>query len=838
MRKGAITAAVVVLVLVILVLLLPRLLPVDSLKPRIVAALEEKTGRTVGLSGLSLSLFPGIGVRVAGLTVSGDGRHPKEQLLSVPEAEIRLAIAPLLSGRAVFTKCILHRPKIVFRKYADGSHSATDIVNRFAGKEKPAGPPDTGKDEERVAVVLRTVDVEDADLLFHLEDRGGKQSRWGLSPFTLRLSGIGERRNDFEVRTRIEGQVRGEVSFAGSLAREQDAETGRAASGVRGEGELFGQKVAVKGRIFTAREPAAVDFAVSFPGIRADRIPELVQDPPAGLVKARLEGVIPLSVGVTGTLQALEFDARADLTRAGATLNADPELRKAVDTPCTIVAKGRYTSDQLFLSNAQLRIPPLSVTAKGVFHPGTGAREWDATATVSSLAELAKLPGAPLLAKWSPEGRLTASGRGRRKGTDAPETYEGKVDLGGVGFRIPDRTIDLRTLGGTIVLAPRSVTFSRLAGLLNGERFSMDGKASLGPAPAGRVDLRMAYLDVDALFPPGRKGTEEKGAPPTKPAKEEQHRQEISARVDVAIDAGKARGLEFTNLKGVARYEGGNLLLDSVTARMYGGDVALSGVVGLASPDPDFRVKVAVKELPVEEILSRKTSLGDFLSGPMSLSADIGGGMKDFADFTRTASGSGSVKLTGGRIKGLDLLSTGAGVAGLQPLVPGGRAARGEAAKGETSFSDFSASFKVEAGKIRTESLRLLSETLGLSGKAAVGFDRTLDFQGVLRLSKEMSARVRGTAGKFLVGPQGQVEIPLVMSGPLTAPVVSLDTEALARGVGERILKEAIGEMGGSSPPPGAGDAAKGAPATKPDRTEQLKEVEGLFRKLLPGQKR
>src|SRR3989304_3746040 len=133
MRKAGVAAAVVVPILVILVLLLPRLVSLDSLRPRIVAALEEKTGRTVGLSGLSLSLFPGIGVRVERLTVSGDPRHPGERLLSVPAAEIRLAIAPLLSGRAEFTKFILRRPEIRFRRYLDGTHSVTDIVTRLAG---------------------------------------------------------------------------------------------------------------------------------------------------------------------------------------------------------------------------------------------------------------------------------------------------------------------------------------------------------------------------------------------------------------------------------------------------------------------------------------------------------------------------------------------------------------------------------------------------------------------------------------------------------------------------------------------------------------------------------
>ena len=110
MRKAAIILAVVFLLFVVLILLIPRLVSVDFLKPRLVSALEEKTGRKIGLSGLSLSLFPGIGVKVAGFSVSGDARHPEEPLLSVPEAEIRLAIAPLFSGKAEFTKIILRRP--------------------------------------------------------------------------------------------------------------------------------------------------------------------------------------------------------------------------------------------------------------------------------------------------------------------------------------------------------------------------------------------------------------------------------------------------------------------------------------------------------------------------------------------------------------------------------------------------------------------------------------------------------------------------------------------------------------------------------------------------------
>ncbi|MGB7970716.1 MAG: AsmA family protein [Candidatus Deferrimicrobiaceae bacterium] len=837
MRKTAIVLAAVLLLFVVLILLIPRLVSVDSLKPRLVSALEEKTGRKIGLSGLSLSLFPGIGVKVAGLSVSGDARHPEERLLSVPEAEIRLAIAPLFSGKAEFTKIILRRPEIRFRKYRDGTHSVTDILNRIAGEEKPAAGPPAGEKEEGVALVLGAVSVEEAKVFLWLEEKDGTESRWEISPFTLLLSGIGDRRNDFEIRTRVEGLVKGEVSFAGHLSRVEGEKTARTASAIQGEGVLLGQKVAVTGKIYTDKEPPAVDLAISFPGIEMDKVPEILGDPPDRLAQARLTGVIPLSVKITGSLSSPGFEARADLTRAGGTLNADPELRKYIGTACTVVAKGSYAAGSLQVTNAELRLPPLSATASAVLHTGTGAREWAASVKISSLAELGTIRGAGLLSKWSPEGILTAAGKGSRERSAAKETYEGKVDLGEVGLRVPETGIDLRKLTGKIALASRAIEFSRLTGLLNGHRISLTGNVSLGPATTGQADLRMAYLDVDALFPPreGRDKKEEKNALPGKAVKEEREKREVSARIRVAIDAGKARGVEFTDLRGLVRYEKGNLYLDSVTARMYGGDVAISGLVGLASPAPDFQIKVALKDLAAEEILSRKTSLKDFLSGPVSLSADLGGGMKDFADFTRTATGAGSIKVTGGKIKGLDLLSTAAGLAGLPSLVPGATESRGDAVRGETPFSDLSASFRVEGGKIRSESLRIVSDKLGLAGKVAVGFDRTLDFRGVLRLSREMSERVRGKAGKFLVGQNGEVEIPLVMSGPITSPAVALDTAALAKGVGERLLKGLTEKISGRPDSSAADNAAKQAPPGTSERREPMKEVEGLFRKFLPG---
>lgn len=821
MRNVAAVLAILVLVLALAVVLVPRLVSIESLKPRIVAVLEEETGRTIRLDRISLSLFPGIGVRVAGLSVSGDARHPEERLLYVPEGEVRLAIGPLFSGRAEFTKFLLRRPKILFRKYADGTHSATQIAARLARKEKPAAsPPASG---EKVSVALRSVLVEEADLSLRIEEPGGGETRWNLSPFTFRLGGIGGSKKEFEIGTRIEGAVRGEVALSGTVSHARGAASGPAVFDLRGAGTWFGQKVEVSGKMSAPGGPSEVDLTVAFPGIDMDRIVSILEDPPQSLRDARLEGVGGLVLKVAGNPQSLEFTADADLTRAGWTLSRDPEVRKSVDTPCKVVLRGHWSPDRLAISDAELSIPPLLLNGNVSMVPSTGEREWSVSSRVASLAALGKIRGGGL-DLFSPSGRLVASGRGKRARRGAGERYRFGVELGDVGFTVPGRGMEFRSLNGHVELTPGNVEFAPLAGLFNGQRFSIRGKASLGPVPEGQVDLRMAYLDVDALFPPGDRSAETptKGKGTEKP-RERETGNALSVRVNLAVDAGKARGLEFRDLRGLARYERRTLFLDSVRARMYGGEVAVTGRIGLGGPSPDFQARFDLKDIQAGEILSRKTSLGDLVSGRVTLATDLGGRTGDFSEFTRTATGSGSFRVTGGTIKGVDLLGNAIGLAGLSNRLPAWFAGRGVEKGKETPFKELSADFRIEGGRIRTDALRIVSRRMGLAGNASLGFDRTIEFRGILRLSDELSGRVRRGAGKFLTGRHGEVEIPLILSGQVTGPAMAIDAETLAKGVARELLRGITEKLRAPAEQAPADNAADGEP------------FQELFRKLLPG---
>lgn len=823
MRKAAVVAAVVAIAAAVMAIVLPRVLPLDFLKPRIVALMEEKTGRKVGFSEISLLLFPGIGLKIEGLTVSGDPGHPEEKLLSVPEAEVRVAIGPLLAGRVEFGKVVLRRSQVTFRKYRDGTHSVTHMAERLARKEGVA--PSTAR--EPVSVALRTLSVEDAKFHLFLEDEDGRETHWEIDPLTFHLEGIGRKRNDFEIETRIGGALQGEVRIAGSVTREEGTAAESAPFRLAAEGKVFGQPVSVDGRISAPLGVTEADVTITFPKIDMEKVPRMFAPVPAWLAKASPEGLASLAVKVSGNLQAMGFEAEADLTRAGWTVM--PGLRKFIDAPCTVVAQGRRFPDLYVISNAELAFPPLRVIANASLFPSTGKREWTASARIASLSDLAKSRGGGL-SKWSPSGQLTASGKGMRPAASENDTWNVSLDMGNVALILPEEKVDLRDLDGHVEITSRAVDFQPLAGLCNGQRFSLRGTVSLGAAPVGQVSLRMPYLDLDAMFPPGEAGGQPKEKKPPPPAGKGAERRAISARGNVRIDAGKIRGMEFNDLAGNGRYEDGILSIDSLRAKLYGGEATVAGRVRFKPPVQDFRVNVVLKNLQADEVLSRTTRLKNFLSGAASLSADLGGGSRDFAEFTRTAAGSGSFRVTGGKIKGVDLLSAAAGLSGLPGLSPGKEAPGGGKAM-ETSFSDLGADFRIEGGKIRTDGLRIASGKLSLEGKASLGFDRSFDFRGTLALSKDLSQGIRGGQGKFLLGPSGRVEIPLVMSGPVTSPAIALDAEALARGIAGRAIRKLL-ERVPESPAPSETESSK-----PQDRPSPEKRLKGLFDRLLPGNK-
>jgi uncharacterized protein involved in outer membrane biogenesis len=784
MRKRAVVLAVAVAVAVLAASAVPRLVSVESYRPRVTAAIFERTGRSASFSRISLSVFPFAAIRLADFSLAGPPSAPGETLLSAPEAEIRFAFLPLLAGRNEFSALILRRPQVLVRKLPDGTTSAADVFGRLAARETPspagaAGSPGPGS--------LDRVRIEDGALSVLFEEENAPDFRLEVVPFSFRLSGIDSREKTFSLEAGFPGLAKGKIVLSGVAAQPADGSPDGGIT-VHGSGKAFGQKFAVDGTVAAPKGIAGGDLSLSLP--KADAA-ELVAAFPALspiLSDLRLQGVAKVTARASGDFQSLGYEVEADLTRVAWTVTEN--LQKFIDMPCTLVLEGRRFPGVIAVSNAELRFPPMLMTANATFHPATGARDWAVSARVTSLAEVAKSRGEGY-SKWAPAGSFVLSGNGRREPGSLEDAYVLEADLTGVGFSFPGGRLALSGFRGHVTATPGALEFSPLAGLVNGQRFHLRGNVALGDSPKGEAQLQVGYLDLDALIPPDERSGKRKAGKwdplPSRLAQEWASRLSFSAAV--SVDAGELWDIEFQRMSGKVRHEKGKLSLEGVRATVCGGQVVLSGTLGSLGTEPAVRVQLSARGVETSDFLGRVSSLGDYLSGRGAISLEVVGSRKSLAEFLRTAEGRGSLRIADGKIGGVDVPALAAAAAEGRKGAPAAGGTRGD-----TPFRELSATLAVGDGRVRFADLQVASGSMELLGDAEVGLaDHALECLGTLWLSRELSARPPWTGGTFHRSADGMAGVPIVVSGTLRSPVVAIDTTAAGRTPGRMLRGGAPG---------------------------------------------
>jgi len=138
-------------------------------KPEIERLAKERTGRTLKLQGdLQVAVFPSLGAKVAGLTLSERGRD--EEFLALESAHASVALLPLLHGQVVVDGIRVSGLKVRVVKQKDGRFNFSDLLEAKpaaaapAASKAPAGP---GKDQgNAVAFDIGSVHVERSALSY------------------------------------------------------------------------------------------------------------------------------------------------------------------------------------------------------------------------------------------------------------------------------------------------------------------------------------------------------------------------------------------------------------------------------------------------------------------------------------------------------------------------------------------------------------------------------------------------------------------------------------------------------------------------------------------------
>ncbi|EFH10454.1 AsmA family protein, partial [Teichococcus cervicalis] len=94
----------------------------EVLRPRLIAAVEQATGRALTLSGpvgIKLSLVPTVTLQGVALANAPGGSRP--QMLTARRVEAELALLPLLRRRLAFERVTLIEPDLLLELDAEGT---------------------------------------------------------------------------------------------------------------------------------------------------------------------------------------------------------------------------------------------------------------------------------------------------------------------------------------------------------------------------------------------------------------------------------------------------------------------------------------------------------------------------------------------------------------------------------------------------------------------------------------------------------------------------------------------------------------------------------------------
>ena len=121
LRIGLWSLAGLVALVVVVVGIVALTFDPDSLKPRIIAAVKQSTGRDLTLQGrmrIGLSLQPTLTVQ--GVSFANPPGFSRPEMATLQELDVKLALLPLLSHRVEISRLVLIKPDIILETDAQG----------------------------------------------------------------------------------------------------------------------------------------------------------------------------------------------------------------------------------------------------------------------------------------------------------------------------------------------------------------------------------------------------------------------------------------------------------------------------------------------------------------------------------------------------------------------------------------------------------------------------------------------------------------------------------------------------------------------------------------------
>ncbi|MGC2111783.1 MAG: AsmA-like C-terminal region-containing protein, partial [Candidatus Korobacteraceae bacterium] len=554
---------------------------------------------------------------------------------------------------------------------------------------------------------------------------------------------------------------------------------------------------------------------------------------------AKIAGQLTANVHAQGPTNNLAFNGNVSARNLQMTGKQIAQAVKVPSMDLTMTPQQIQSNNFTATSGATSLAVQMTISQYTSTSPNVDASLRTINGRVDELLNIAKAYGVSGTEGMSGSGNITLDvhATGPIKNTEAMK-FTGSGALQNASLKLPSLTKPLNIRNATLGFTQNSVNFTNLAASLGSTNAS--GNLSIANFQAPRLTfalqadkLNVTELEQITAAPSQQKAPARKKAAaswtlvPTAdaaPAPQPSFLELATGSGTLAVGSITYEQTVLTNAHCNATLNRGVIELFPLIAQIYGGQ-ANGKVTVDTRPNPmTYAVIAKLANVDANQLLSSVSSVKNTLYGTLAANTNLTFATPPSGDVVQTVNGTMSMNLANGKIMKLDLpgeLSKVGKFGGVSP-------------KGYTAISQMSSTFNIHNGVAQTNDMKAALDVGNMTASGTINVvNQDLNMHVTAVLNKGFSQSVGGTGvggylNTALANKNGELVIPVIVTGTMNHPTVSPDVQQIA--------KMKLNNLNGLGGLAGLIGGQKGQ-AGKPGQSQQ-QQLGNTLQQLLGGSKK
>ena len=621
----------------------------------------------------------------------------------------------------------------------------------------------------------------------------------------------------------------------------------------RGDVKLGSTPLAVNGTLNTRSTPSVADLNVSARDASMEEAARLAAAfGVAFSPNAKITGNLSANVHAQGPTNNLALNGTVNGRNLEVTGKDIPTPVKVPALDLTMTPQDIRSNPFTATSGATTVAGQMTIAQYTSPSPTVDATMKTVNGKVDELLNIAKAYGVSAVEGMSGSGAITLDLRatGPIKNTDAM-TFSGTGVIQNATLKMPALTQPLNLRNANLQFTQNSVNLTNLNASLGSTNAT--GNLSLANFQTPRLTFALSadklnIMELQKLIAPSKPEPAKKAdaswslvpSAEAAPAPQPSFLDTATGSGTIAVGTLIYDRTQLTNVHSNVNLNHGVIQLNPLTGQVYGGQMSGSITADLRQATSAFAVNAKLSGADANQLLSAIANMKDTLYGTLNANMNQTFSTPASGDVTQTLNGPFSFTLTNGKLTKIDLLNE-----------LGKIGKFGGGSKGYTSISSMSGTFDVHNGVANTNDLKAALDvgTMAATGTINLG-NEALGLHLTAVLDKAFSQSVGGTGvGGFmstaLGNKNGELVLPVIITGTMSKPVVTPDVQKIAQMKLNNLVPSAAGLLGGKGGAGGVlgsllggGQPQQGQQAGKPAPQSQQQQLQDALGGLLGGSKK